>query len=86
MTRNQYYCPGVNIERLWSLIPQKVQDEAEKRTDGKVPVLDVVKKVCIYVYVHVNTYFMEGAEYTITLTMVVCILNASYRNILLSDR
>lgn len=45
MTKNQYYCPGVNIERLWTLLPQKVQDEAEKRTDGKVPVLDVVKKV-----------------------------------------
>lgn len=47
LTRNQYYCPVINVEKLWSLVPEKIQATAEKRQDGKVPVLDVVRHVSI---------------------------------------
>lgn len=46
LVRNHYYCPTVNVEKLWSLIPQKVSGEAEKKKEeGKYPVLDVLKYV-----------------------------------------
>ncbi|XP_057807778.1 60S ribosomal protein L27a-3-like [Salvia miltiorrhiza] len=28
--RNKFHCPTVNIDRLWSLVPQKVKDKASK--------------------------------------------------------
>lgn len=44
LKRNKYYCPVINVERLWELVPNKVKEEAENRKDGKVPVLDLVRK------------------------------------------
>ena len=45
LKRNKYYCPVINVERLWEMVPVKVRDEAAKRDDGKVPVLDLVRRV-----------------------------------------
>jgi large subunit ribosomal protein L27Ae len=44
LTRNQYYCPVINVEKLWSLVPEKSQSLVEKNAkEGKYPVLDVLK-------------------------------------------
>ncbi|XP_003389899.1 PREDICTED: 60S ribosomal protein L27a-like [Amphimedon queenslandica] len=45
LTKNQYYCPVINVEQLWSLVPPKVANEAEKKKEeGKYPVLDLVQR------------------------------------------
>ncbi|KAI3820735.1 hypothetical protein L1987_08283 [Smallanthus sonchifolius] len=38
--RNKFYCPIVNVDKLWSLVPQDVK---EKSTADKVPVIDVTQ-------------------------------------------
>ena len=40
LLRNRYHCPGVNLDRLYSL----VGDEAQAPPAGKAPVIDVTKK------------------------------------------
>ncbi|XP_076942095.1 large ribosomal subunit protein uL15x [Bidens hawaiensis] len=38
--RNKFYCPIVNVDKLWSLVPEDVK---EKATADKVPVIDVTQ-------------------------------------------
>ncbi|CAI8608755.1 unnamed protein product [Vicia faba] len=38
--RNKFHCPTVNIDTLWSLLPQEVKDKAAKSKDT-APVIDV---------------------------------------------
>ncbi|KAK1435758.1 hypothetical protein QVD17_01527 [Tagetes erecta] len=38
--RNKFYCPIVNVDKLWSLVPQDVK---EKSSADKVPVIDVTQ-------------------------------------------
>jgi large subunit ribosomal protein L27Ae len=47
MTRNQYHCPGINLDKLWSLVGG---DDARKSFIGKkeVPVIDTLRSVSIY--------------------------------------
>lgn len=40
--RNKFYCPTVNIDKLWSLVPQEVKDKAAA-TKGSAPVIDVTQ-------------------------------------------
>ena len=40
LNKNRYYCPTVNVDRLWSLVPSEARDKA---TDGKALVVDAVK-------------------------------------------
>ena len=42
LKRNLSFCPTVNIDRLWSLVPESVYEKA-KGGDTKVPVIDVTK-------------------------------------------
>nr|WCZ58749.1 60S ribosomal protein L27a [Seculamonas ecuadoriensis] len=42
-TRNQFHCPAINVERLWSLLGEKTLEEIAKRPAGEVPVIDVTK-------------------------------------------
>lgn len=42
-TNQQYYCPAINVDKLWGLLPENVQKDAADRKDGKVPVVDVLK-------------------------------------------
>ncbi len=49
--KNPEHCPGVNIDKLWSLIPSEVLAQAKDTTTGVAPVLDVtklVRKLVIY--------------------------------------
>ncbi|MCL7050699.1 hypothetical protein MKW94_020886, partial [Papaver nudicaule] len=38
--RNKFHCPIVNIDKLWSLVPQEVKDKASA---DKAPVIDVTQ-------------------------------------------
>ncbi|KAI3825700.1 hypothetical protein L1987_07271 [Smallanthus sonchifolius] len=38
--RNKFYCPTVNVDKLWSLLPQDVK---EKASADKAPVIDVTQ-------------------------------------------
>ena len=38
--RNKFYCPIVNVDKLWSLVPQEVKDKASK---DNVPLIDVTQ-------------------------------------------
>ena len=38
--RNKFHCPIVNVEKLWSLIPQEVKAKA---SPGNPPIIDVTQ-------------------------------------------
>jgi len=42
LKRNQYHCPTVNLDSLWSLVSHKTRENAEKSKD-KAAVIDVTK-------------------------------------------
>ncbi|KAM1111952.1 hypothetical protein ACFX2I_044888 [Malus domestica] len=42
--RNKFHCPIVNLDKLWSLVPQDVKDKAAAAKGGsEVPLLDVTQ-------------------------------------------
>lgn len=44
LKRGLSYCPVVNVDKLWSLVPESVYENAKNATDSNnVPVLDVTK-------------------------------------------
>ena len=43
LKKNPDYCPTVNIDRLWSLVPESVYEKAKSGTEKVVPVIDVTK-------------------------------------------
>ena len=42
LKRNQYYCPIVNIDKLWSLVSEETRKKYSTEKD-KAPVIDVTK-------------------------------------------
>ena len=49
LTRQKYYCPTLNLDKLWTLVSQQTRDNFKKREDGKVPVIDVTRAVSLFV-------------------------------------
>eukprot|EP01038_Epipyxis_sp_PR26KG_P004411 gene4411-6238_t len=43
LKRNLSFCPTINIDRLWSLMPEGVYEKAKSGTSELAPVLDVTK-------------------------------------------
>ncbi|KAF5743735.1 60S ribosomal protein L27a-3-like [Tripterygium wilfordii] len=41
--RNRFYCPSINIDKLWSLVPQELKEKIKSSKDGNVPVIDVTQ-------------------------------------------
>ncbi|KAB2610183.1 hypothetical protein ACFX13_023769 [Malus domestica] len=42
--RNKFHCPIVNLDKLWSLVPQEVKDKAAAAKGGsEAPLLDVTQ-------------------------------------------
>ncbi|KAL2539573.1 60S ribosomal protein L27a-2 [Abeliophyllum distichum] len=39
--RNKFFCPTVNIDKLWSLVPPEVKVQAQAQKGSAVPVIDV---------------------------------------------
>lgn len=46
LLRNREHCPIVNIDKLWSMLPEGTLQQA-KGTEGKAPVIDVTESVSI---------------------------------------
>merc|ERR1712130_177888 len=42
-TQNKFFCPTVNIDRLWTLVSEQQRVNALKDKSDKVPVIDVTK-------------------------------------------
>ncbi|KAL6732893.1 ribosomal protein L15 [Ancylostoma duodenale] len=40
LNKNHYYCPTVNVDRLWSLVPEPIKEQSSA---SKAPVIDCVK-------------------------------------------
>ncbi|VDL76769.1 unnamed protein product [Nippostrongylus brasiliensis] len=40
LNKNHYYCPTVNVDKLWSLVPETIKEQANA---SKAPVIDCVK-------------------------------------------
>lgn len=45
LTRNKYYCPVINLDKLWSLVSDGTRKAYKSRDDGKAPIIDVVRAV-----------------------------------------
>jgi large subunit ribosomal protein L27Ae len=39
--KNQYYCPVINVEKLWTLVSEQTRKNPPK--DGKLPIIDVTR-------------------------------------------
>ncbi len=46
--RNHYYTPILNIDKLWSLVPEEVRAEYSGEKKDKAPVIDVTKAVSFH--------------------------------------
>lgn len=51
--RNLDFCPSVNVDRLWSMVPEEVYEKAKAGGSDVAPVLDVTK--CGYFKVKIQT-------------------------------
>ena len=43
LTQNQYYKNIVNVEKLWSFVPEALRLAAQKNPKGAIPVIDTLK-------------------------------------------
>merc|ERR1711988_1509420 len=43
LTRQKYFCPTVNLDKLWTLVSEQTRTQAEKTKGDKLPVIDVTK-------------------------------------------
>ena len=42
--KQQFHCPTINVEKIWSLVPAEVKSQyASAGADDKLPVIDVTK-------------------------------------------
>ena len=44
---NKFYKPIVNLDKLWSLVSEQTREHYKDKTEGPVPVIDVVRAVSI---------------------------------------
>ena len=43
-TKNQFHCPTVNVDTLWTLLSEQHRDKVLHKPTEKVPVIDVSRK------------------------------------------
>jgi large subunit ribosomal protein L27Ae len=43
LTRQKYYKPTINLDKLWTLVSEQTRKNYANREDGKVPVIDCVR-------------------------------------------
>eukprot|EP01110_Echinostelium_bisporum_P003542 TRINITY_DN18634_c0_g1_i1.p1 TRINITY_DN18634_c0_g1~~TRINITY_DN18634_c0_g1_i1.p1 ORF type:complete len:148 (-),score=52.91 TRINITY_DN18634_c0_g1_i1:39-482(-) len=43
LLRHKAYCPSININKVWSLIPEETRKQFETKKDGTAPVIDVTQ-------------------------------------------
>ena len=54
--RNPDFCPSINVDRLWSMVPEGVYEKA-KTDSNMAPVIDVTKLVSLLTQYHSITWF-----------------------------
>ena len=70
-TKQKYYCPTVNVDRLWRLVSEQTLQVYKDRKDGKVPIIDVVRAVstaydnyiCVMTVLSVKLYHFISCNY-----------------------
>jgi hypothetical protein len=48
LAKNKYFCPTLNVEKLWSLVSEDTRLKAAAKKGGPVPVIDVTNAVCAH--------------------------------------
>ena len=58
LTRQKYFCPAVNIDKLWSLLSEQARDLYLNKKDKKdiAPVIDCLRAVSTQVTKQLLTY------------------------------
>merc|ERR1739838_1066932 len=84
LKRNQYFCPTINLDALWSLVGDEVREQAKGKTE--VPVIDCVAhgvykvlgkgKLPEQPVIVKARFFSKGAEEKIKSVGGVCVLVA----------
>lgn len=84
-TQNKFYCPTINLDKLWTLIPDEIRHK-QKNDKEKAPVLDVTENGFFKVLgkgrlpnqpiIVKAKFFSKGAEKKIRATGGACILTA----------
>lgn len=45
LRKNTKWCPSLNLDKLWTLVSEQTRLKYKNSTDGKAPVIDLVKAV-----------------------------------------
>ena len=84
-TNNKFYCPSINLDKLWTLVPDEVRLQNKDKTDV-APVLDITEQGYFKVLgkgslpnqplIVKAKFFSKGAEKKIKSAGGACILTA----------
>lgn len=84
-TNQKFYCPTINLDKLWTLVPEKVRHDNKNEKD-KAPVLDITERGFFKVLgkgrlpnqplIVKAKFFSKGAEKKIKAVGGACILTA----------
>ena len=55
LTKQRYWCPTINLDRLWSLVSEQTRQAYKDRVD-KAPVIDVTQAVSFIIIMPKYTY------------------------------
>ncbi|VVC89819.1 60S ribosomal protein L27a [Leptidea sinapis] len=84
--KNTNFCPVLNLDKLWTLVSEQTRIKHAKSTDGKVPVINIVKagyskllgkgKLPKQPVIVKAKFFSKTAEQKIKAVGGVCVLSA----------
>jgi large subunit ribosomal protein L27Ae len=85
-TQNQFHCPTVNLDKIWSLVSEQTRKQYAANKDGKVPVIDATEAGFFKVlgkgvlpkqaFICKAKFFSKKAERKIKAVGGVCVLRA----------
>ena len=70
LTKQRYWCPTINLDRLWSLVSEQTRQAYKDRVD-KAPVIDVTQAV---------SFIMIIAMYAQVYIYIACYAQVVYYN------
>lgn len=84
-TQNKFFCPTINIDKIWTLVPEEIRHANKNKTDV-APVLDLTERGYFKVLgkgilpeqpiIVKAKFFSKGAEKKIKAAGGACILTA----------
>ena len=60
MTRNKYFKPAINVDKVWSLVTEETRTYYAKNTE-KAPVIDCVQAVSQHLYLMGHIFYRARA-------------------------